>query len=161
MPTTYERATPCLSCATRKPMTVRTRPAIPAPRKRVASVAVGKGVAEEALMLLQASALFERDIVNRGVVGALKRAHISDHRPAIFGAKLVSIREHRVLAVGDRVKDLALGHAAHAVIMVGRGCDHPVGLCNAVTVTQRTVARSAVDLVAVLAALHEGFIHDD
>src|SRR6188768_3377551 len=109
MPTTYERATPCLSCETSKPMAVRTRPARPAPRKRLAKVAVGSGVAEGALMLLQASALFERDVVNRGVVRALQGAHVGDHRPALLGAELVGIREHRVLAVRDRVENLALG----------------------------------------------------
>src|SRR6478609_8540768 len=114
---------------------------MPAPRKRVASVAVGRGVAEEALMLLQPSALFEGDIVNRGMVRALQSADISDHGPAVFGAELVGIWEHRVLAVRDRVKDFALGNTAEAVVVVGRGRDHAVGLGDAVAVTQCAVTR--------------------
>src|SRR6478609_1181517 len=137
MPTTYDRATPCGS-DTKRPSAVRPRPATPAPRKRVARAEMGRGAAD-ALMLLQPSALFEGDVVNRGMVGALQGAHVGNHRPAILGAELVGVREHRVLAVGDRVEDFALGHAAEAVVVVG----------------------GAVNLETVLAAANEGLVHDD
>src|SRR4051812_44315670 len=121
MPTRYDRATPCLPSTddTTSPTAVKARPASPAPRNRVARAGIGRGMAEGALMLLQPSALFEGDVVNRGVVRALQGAHVGDHRPAILGAELVGVREHRVLAVGDRVENFALGHAAQAIVVIG------------------------------------------
>ena len=61
----------------------------------------------------------------------------------------------RVLAVGDRVEDLALGHLADAVVVVGGRGHHAVGLGDALAVAQRAMAGGAVDGVALPAALHE------
>src|SRR5258708_25383101 len=93
---------------------------MPISRKRVASAPSGAGVEEGALMLLlQPSALVEGDVIDRAVRGALEGADVGNHGPAIVGGQLVGVGHHRVLAVGDGVEDLTLGHVADAVVVIG------------------------------------------
>ena len=52
-----------------------------------------------------------------GALAALQGAHIGDDRPAVIDGDVRPVSSHGVLAIRDRIKDLAVRHDADAIVL--------------------------------------------
>src|SRR5206468_4243934 len=99
------------------------------------------------------------DVRLAGVLAPLQGPHVGDDRPAIAHLDLRAIRLHVLLAVGDHVEDLAVGHVADALVVVVGHADHAVLRRDPLAVAGRPVADGAIDVEPFLPAAQQGHVH--
>src|SRR5882762_7047371 len=94
-----------------------------------------------------------RQVRNLGVAAQLQRAQICNDGPAVARGYLGRIAEHGTEAVGDDVIDIAVGHLAQAIQVIGGRMLHAAHRYHPVAITLKAVAGLAENLVTVFAAV--------
>src|ERR1044071_4658028 len=94
----------------------------------------------------QLRAVFRRHIRFGGVLTALQGAEVGDYRPTIGDRNVRPVRQHRVLAVGDRVEDFAIGHLANPLVLQTNDGREAVLLCASISVCRHSMTNSAIDI---------------
>src|SRR6516162_6576208 len=101
----YPNCLPATLGCTSTPSTISTTPATMRFRGIVRQRDKSSGAAEDLggvlMLLFQCGAKLLWHIIDRSEPGELKRAHISDNRPAILHGNVCRIGTHQVAAVAD------------------------------------------------------------
>src|SRR5690606_17731655 len=91
-----------------------------------------------------------------GEAAALQRLDVGDDGPAVGLGDRLGVARHGPHAVRDDLEELAGNHLADAILVEGRGRHPAAGGDDAPALAHLVVADGAEDVVALLAALHEG-----
>src|SRR6476660_495915 len=84
----------------------------------------------------------------------LQCSQVSDDRPAVDHLNSVTIAEHGVLTVGDRVENLPVSHGANAILKQALHRIESKSLRNAVSRSGRAVTDCAINAKPLLATPH-------